>query len=414
MARIPVEPSAIASELGRVWREAALLDQALTGKTAPRVRMVLSNLIVLLSKESEQCAQFVDQLITAVAVEHPSRVFVLTLSCDARAELEAAVSSRCVQARSGSHVCTEEIYLRLSANAAGVARNLLLAHLAPDVPTVALLYGDAKCGLLPDSSPAAAQICGLADRVVYEGLLFANYTESEDCLLRTEALSDFVGRSSFGAKQEQGDGRIRDINWRRLQRWRALIAEQFDSGQAAQEIETISSVVLSSNVPVEELWAGHLPGGALCLAAWIAECLGRVEGPWDAHLTGDGIRLERTKDRSLSMQFEFFPSSTSGVVPQRLLSSVTFVFGSGFELQISHLFEKQAAEVIIRSGSAVSETVCEFSVRRVGFAYETTVALALQELIASEPAADFQNALNNSCSLGQAALRAVREELTGV
>ena len=258
-----VIPAQIPSAIGKLWREAAELDQAKADDKKARIKATLSNLIMLADEESQSfiCGSL-DELITELCIGFPSRFFVVGLNSEELA-LETGVSSRCVLARSGSHVCSEEVYVRGGGSTADLIPNLLLSLLVPDVESTLLLLSD-PLGRGFDSNVILSSLSRSktwADRLLYDSSTFEKYGQSVSSLFDT-----FLSEGEGGAKLST---QIVDLQWLRLERWRSLIAEQFDSAALGDPRSDIARLGLR----VKAKGADSVPGDAFLLASWIVSAL---------------------------------------------------------------------------------------------------------------------------------------------
>lgn len=266
--------------LVKIWRDAASIDAAqdkATGESLPRVRSRLANLVIIipeLTEESDRRA--LDGLLTDLCVSYPSRFFIVQLAPerDGEEQLRSFVSSRCVLAKSGSHVCSEEVYLDVTEKGLHLVPHLLLSLFVPDVATTLLLMGDfLEWG---SAGKGVVSFKGVCERLMYDSRLFGRYHESLEILLeqlnlRPAAVRALTGQNSDRAETVfTGTRHLRDIAWSTLKRWGLLIVEQFDS-EAFVEVSPIISrvefLVGSRNV-------GHIPPDALLLAGWLIGKLG--------------------------------------------------------------------------------------------------------------------------------------------
>lgn len=278
LERVSVPFDQIAKSLEKIRREAAQLDQEeerkVTGRSAPRFRATLSNLIFLWT----DCGKMVDEkvldsLISELCVNHPSRFFIVQYSAfGAACSGLAQVYSRCVMANSGVHVCSEEVYISVQPNTLPGVSSLLLSLLLPDIDLVLSVFCDP---VLPGKSEQVdlardrflrlfRSLRQISNVIVYDSAAFENYDAS---------LCELLGETHLSARERERV-RHRDVNWTRTKRWRSLITEQFDAPRFANAAPNISQITFYCRVKQEELRRGLIPAQALLISGWLLASLG--------------------------------------------------------------------------------------------------------------------------------------------
>lgn len=385
--KIPVDPGKIASALDRIRREAAELDAVSpserTGSDTPRVRATLSNVILLTSAgEDSLSVEELEEIITDLCITHPSRFFVvqcLDEKKDGSEDLKTSVSSRCVRADSGVHVCSEEIYISATRQGLSLVPNLLLSLLLPDLKTIMFVLSDpgSKCRCVA-SGPLAgggvaqfvAEVSRVCDAVVVDS---SSYFGCADSLrvLSGDALS---------APELDGGVLLYDLSWRRLRRMREIITEQFDIEQLLLPTVHLKEIRISAAVARECCCS---ISESLLLAAWMLSSLswevetalvsdddgarGRVfcrnvSGSSDKNIAGDKVQLS----------FYDYKGMGCGELRSGQIAEVDFFFEQG-ELML-HLALKQVPASpfveasLCRGDSKGGSAVCDFISRRVPYA----------------------------------------------
>ncbi len=292
-----VRPSDIATALEKIRRTAEETDEQrerqAAGQAAPRVKTTLANLIIL-SANSPRGVQrtALDSLLTELCITHPSRFFLIEF-CDGEISsaeekqyyngVRSFVSSRCVLAHSGSHVCSEEVHLSVKNEGVNLIPGLVRSLLVPDVE-VALLVLDG--GASPNSaenkksaSPVRDGRSELLDglratvnAVIYDSSLLGPLNLELPMLLGLEADSYYPGCSISLMETPK----VKDLNYRRARRWRELIAEGFDNERLTAEDSVISDVLLTcTTLGTSEKSGSWRPSNdSLLIAGWISQCLG--------------------------------------------------------------------------------------------------------------------------------------------
>ncbi|MCB0325871.1 MAG: glucose-6-phosphate dehydrogenase assembly protein OpcA, partial [Bdellovibrionales bacterium] len=281
--RIIVPPNDVRSELARIWSETAERDTASGGADAAdrgtRVRSTLSNLLLVTDLSGDSAAgKAVDSLITELAISFPSRFFIINSNSHLGEQdaLQTGVSSRCVLASNGSHVCSEEIYIDVAPKRVDLLPSLVLNLLVADVRADLVLLGS-SCIASADSPGfnIVRALQDVGDRIVYDSACFANPVETWKLLFSDmQGATDLRKGSSFGASEGAAvnEWRFRDVNWRRLRRWRTLVREVFDKPSLLDALPQLQTVELEMGGTASAA-SNAIPADGLLLAAWIANSL---------------------------------------------------------------------------------------------------------------------------------------------
>ncbi len=381
--KVEVAPANIRGELAAIWNKTASDDarqaqaQDKSSETT-RIRATLSNIIILLPPvpDKESLAS-VDSLIESLCIAHPSRFFVIDmLEPDAKgASLRTAVSSRCVLASSGSHVCSEEIYISSKPEAAQHVPNLILSNLVPDVAADFLLIGNPLITDCPQEDERVLQLIGasdrMSDRVIFDSSQFEDFGRCLDALLSQYDVGE--GSSSFGVSGIYGKGnfKFRDVNWRRLRRWRALVREQFEIERVSErtsELSSIEIVTCNSNA------SARVGADAALIGAWIARCLEFDFG--DASTDGSTISL-KLRGAEVQACLKFKAASDQGFRDGEMLE-IRFLLGpdvGGLVLSLRRSVDDRSLVV-----SVEADATSEF-VRRVPFLENSLEELVLDDVV---------------------------------
>ena len=285
-----VSPGKLADELTRIRREAAALDAerelAATGKAAPRVRATLSNFIVVsVDMYQPDRARRLNNLIESLCVIHPSRFFLVDFDVNwpwAKAGeqgeadfFEAQVSSRCVLARSGMHVCSEEVLIRVGSPGVSSMANLLLSLLVPDIATVVMVFCDPEADIIDAGQKRAffqllSLFEGISSRLLYDSRSFDNYGASAGGVMSCRAWHSERQHSSFGKPRDVSVS-VLDLNWLRLAPWCRRMAERFEERMLSCRPEDVFRVEIRYEDPSA---AGRVPASVFLMAGWILAAFG--------------------------------------------------------------------------------------------------------------------------------------------
>lgn len=223
----------------------------------------MSNLIIFC--DDLGTAQRVANEVPEVVASHPARVLLLVVDPSSSSpEIRATVSAWCQAGQGGRHICSEQVTLWASRQAA--------PHLAYAVR--GLLIGD-----LPINLWWAAQ-----EPPVFGGQLLNDLAENAQQIVfdsigwQEPARGVALTAPWITRFQESGRQRWRvasDLNWRRLKFWRRLIGQTLDPITAPGAIESIQEVVIEHG-PHAVVQAWELVGWLASRLKWHVRG-GRVE-----------------------------------------------------------------------------------------------------------------------------------------
>ncbi len=243
----------IEGHIEKIRNQAALNDAKLEAKRgsipAPRARATLSNLIILNLSGGAKAERQINSLIDKVCIAYPSRYFIVDASVEGQAELKTAVSSRCFLADNGTHVCSEEIYISASEKSVKSVPNLLLSLFASDVDVIMAVFNDGR-QITKIEKELFKNLFATADRVIFDS---SYITDGQDDYL--EIL-------------DPTKGKLCDLNWRRLRKWRMLIAEGFSVDKLTNAAKAINKVTIST-----KFIQGKIPFTAKIFASWLLSSL---------------------------------------------------------------------------------------------------------------------------------------------
>ncbi|MFN8392100.1 MAG: glucose-6-phosphate dehydrogenase assembly protein OpcA [Bdellovibrionota bacterium] len=377
-----IKPGAIESELDKIRSAAATQDAAneahTTGSAGPRAKATLSNLIVLNTGPGKTDVDAaVDSLINELCISHPSRFFIVDCNlanAQDQSGIAAAVSSRCLLADSGTHICSEEIYISVSENGVPVVSNLLISLLAPDVDVVLVVFGDPadeRCENNTAISKILHAIIKIADRVIYDSEGCGSYAKG----IRTLTSAAVGATASKDSRAfAQLAGKLSDVNWRRTKRWRGLIAEGFDAERLVASAPVVHRIALFCNQSVADMQRGCIPAEALILAGWILSSLGLTPEKGSVAHTVQGVALNCT-DGKHSAQLEF-SSHAQGQSQEVGIATVEILAETedwSAKLGLTRNHHQGTAEVSIGFTDKGQHAAgsCEFAVRNAPFPVET-------------------------------------------
>ncbi|OVE80224.1 hypothetical protein BVY02_00945 [bacterium J17] len=354
--KVPVLPSEIQSELKKIWRQAAEaekdIDFATDKKFHTRVKATLSNILALTTIDQPSTSpEVLSQIVRALAIKHPSRFFLLELaeSGNKITGLRTAVSSQCVLAQSGAHICSEEVYIATSPSREKDTTNLVLSLLSPDAQSIFLMLCDPAISSAAPSNKVghtaseqrateftllSSELERLSDLIVLDSRIFSSYHSSmaQVDLMEKNFSSQGQEIELFSSYGNSGNSRsfkqkIRDLNWIRIKRWQKLIAEQFRSKVVSNSLPQLEQITIECNLNKPELELGNIPSKALLILSWIAESLDMTVET--NNFVSDNLLHFKDSTGRLDFPVRIFPQKVESTEEQPFkLSSIEFSFGN--------------------------------------------------------------------------------------
>jgi glucose-6-phosphate dehydrogenase assembly protein OpcA len=236
-----IGPEKILKDLHALWT--SLADES---QTHGVLRACAMTVIVLI--EEPAGAPDTSETLARLMREHPNRAIVVRADGE---PLDYHVTAQCWMPF-GQHrqICCEQIEIAAADASLPDAVPVLLAIAAPDLPVAVWCRSPRLAGL-----PALAPLFARADIVLLDSRDFADACAALDLLARESA---------------QVRGRLADLAWAAVTRWREIVAEIFEDPARRETIPRIRQLrVLHS--------AGAVPTTAYYLAAWILSALGRQD-----------------------------------------------------------------------------------------------------------------------------------------
>src|SRR5215212_9485745 len=211
---VRVDVASIEKQLADLWRAEKNDGEKAVTKAA------LWN-VVAHTWSSEQHSHATEVLARASA-SVPQRTIVVQADPDGAAKIESFISANCHLIGGGRQVCSEEVSIVAGGDHVDHVPPLVSALLLPDMPVAVWWIGD-----LPRETHAYAEtLLEPADRLIYDSAQFEGPAEL-----------DLVCRIA-----ETTTTAPADLNWARIEEWRAATASLFDPPAMRARLEHIRNV----------------------------------------------------------------------------------------------------------------------------------------------------------------------------
>ncbi|HYI13602.1 MAG TPA: glucose-6-phosphate dehydrogenase assembly protein OpcA [Thermoanaerobaculia bacterium] len=237
-ADVRVDVTSIEKQLADLWRaEKGEGEGAVT-------RAALWNMIAHTWSSQEHARA--TQVLALASAAVPQRTIVVQADPDGSAEIESWISANCHLVGGGRQVCSEEVVIRAAGERVHHVPPLVKALLLPDMPVAVWWVGD----LPRDHHDYAETLLEPADRLIVDS---AQFNGADDL--------ELVSRIA-----EQTTTAPADLNWARLEEWRAATASLFDPAPMRERLAAIRSLRVTSGGD----GSFGATAGALLYVAWMS------------------------------------------------------------------------------------------------------------------------------------------------
>jgi glucose-6-phosphate dehydrogenase assembly protein OpcA len=210
--------------------------------------------VIVLADESEGAAG-IAQTLGQVMQDHPNRAVIVRVRGGAEPLLEYQVTAQCWRPLGRQRqICCEQIEVTVTEASLTDAQPVLLAIAAPDLPVAVWCRSPRLFG-----SAAVGQLYARADRIIVDSRGFPD---------PRAALGLVAG---VAAKSR---GRLADLAWTSVTRWREIVAEIFEDPARREMIPRLTGVRVLHSAGQAEASA---PPTAYYLAGWVLATLGRED-----------------------------------------------------------------------------------------------------------------------------------------
>jgi glucose-6-phosphate dehydrogenase assembly protein OpcA len=213
----PVDLASIERQLAELWRaEKQDGERAIT-------RAALWNVVAHTWTAAEHA--HATEVLARASAKVPQRTIVVEADPQGRDNIASWISANCHLIGGGRQVCSEEVVIVAAGERVQHIPPLVSALLLPDMPVAVWWLGD-----LPDDREYAALLLDPADRLIVDSAQF-------------DGADDLELVSRIGEKTTTAPA---DLNWARIEEWRAATASLFDPPAMREHLRSIRSVKVFS------------------------------------------------------------------------------------------------------------------------------------------------------------------------
>lgn len=242
---VRVDVNAIEKSLAELWRGEETGEHALT-------RAALWNVVA--HTTSQELQNEASEALAKASAFIPQRTIIVRANASGGPELSSWISANCHVAGGGKKVCSEEITLVAGGDRIHRLPPVVNALLIPDMPVAVWWLGD-----LPQENEDYVQsILEPADRLIVDS---ADFDSAADLML----ISRIAQKTATAPA---------DMNWVRLEEWRAATARIFDPPAMRTRLKSIRRVRVVASIAERDFFGDSTE--SLLYAAWIGTQAGHV------------------------------------------------------------------------------------------------------------------------------------------
>ena len=316
-AERPVDVAQIERSLADLWRNEQDGENAIT-------RAALWNVVAHTSSSEHHTEA--TQVLGRASAAVPQRSIVIHADAAAPAQISSWISANCHLVGGGKQMCSEEIAIVAGGDRIHRVPSLVNALLLPDMPVAVWWMGD-----LPNEHEEYVEtLLEPADRLIVDSSYFDSPRDLE-LVSRVAAQTTTVPA---------------DLNWIRLEEWRAATASVFDPPHMRGRLRTMRRVRVVAGAKEENFFGDAIE--SLLFAAWLTAQVGEE--------TAETIdyRFERRMQSSDVGQIAFveivFEDGSSASISRNHERGVlmTNVDGTLSAESVTRTIEKQTDALIVR------------------------------------------------------------------
>jgi glucose-6-phosphate dehydrogenase assembly protein OpcA len=266
---VRVDYTAIERTLAEMWRA--------DGTEHTVTRAALWNVIA--HTVSPQDHKEASDTLSRAAAAVPQRTIIVRADPDAAPELTSSISANCHLGGEGKRVCSEEIAIVAGGERVSRVPPLVNSLLIPDMPVAFWWVGD----LPHENAEYVHTLLDPADRLIVDSVHFDNPADLAIVLSVAEKTSTSP----------------EDLNWIRLEEWRAATASVFDPPEMRSKLQSLKRVHIVANVENESYFGETIE--SLLFASWLTtQSASAVECSFDLRRAEHRglIRVELELDKS--------------------------------------------------------------------------------------------------------------------
>jgi glucose-6-phosphate dehydrogenase assembly protein OpcA len=228
MTRATIHPEKLLKDLAELWVS--------LGEEKEGVLRACTMTMIVMAEESDQ-PEPVRETLAALMREHPSRAILVRFRPAGERELSARVYAQCwMPFGRRQQICCEQIEIAASDASMPDLASVLLALVAPDLPAVVWCRSP-RLFRHRDFPPIAA----VAQKVIVDAARFG------------------PAKQAFAALLAAPHGRVADLAWTRLTRWRQMTAQVFENRDYLNRIPAVRGIRISyagDGPPIEGYYLG--------------------------------------------------------------------------------------------------------------------------------------------------------------
>lgn len=235
---VPIDYASIEQTLAELWRVETSDEHAVT-------RAALWNVVA--HTASPQAHTQTSETLGRVAASVPQRTIVIRADPQSAPEMTSWISANCHLVGEGKQVCSEEIAIVAGGNRVTRVPPLVNALLIPDMPVAMWWVGD-----LPHENAAyVRELLEPADRLIVDSSHFDSADDLE--LVQSIATSTTTAPA--------------DLNWVRLEQWRAAAASIFDPPAMRERLRELRRIRIVADASDVAYFGESVE--ALLFASWV-------------------------------------------------------------------------------------------------------------------------------------------------
>lgn len=235
---VRVDSATIEQTLAELWRVENDDDQPVT-------RAALWNVVAHAATAKDHASA--SETLSKAAIAVPQRTIVIRADAAAPPELTSWISANCHMLGEGKQVCSEEIAVVAGGDRVLRVPPLVSALLIPDMPVALWWLGD-----LPHEQPDyVMQLLEPADRLIVDSCAF---NDPDDLKL-------------VASVAERTQTAPADLNWIRLEEWRAAMASVFDPPEMRVRLQDLRQIRIIADVMQQNYFGESVE--PLLFASWV-------------------------------------------------------------------------------------------------------------------------------------------------